>query len=465
MAKSKRPNSKNQKPRTSKITKRLRDEKEGHAHEQEFHATLYQPNLQSREAVARPQRAEQSQGQNPQFVIPSIQHPGPVGSPPWNVLVIEDDPNALRQIKEYFDGRIIEQRSIKIEEVNRLDSAFGFIRGKKVDLVILDIYRGQAVAGGERVGERVLHEIKGSGFVSVIIYTNLPEGLEGAQNEFVRLVPKEPGGVEALYAAAESIFKTRVPQMHRAIVNHLDRALCQYMWGFVAAQWPDLSQLADRPEFLRVLLQRLAISFIREGVDHAVAEVFGPEAMAKLDSEKVHPAEFYVKPPIGSDPALGDIRLRELGGEKHYLAVLWPTCDMVSTAGREPKTDRVLCAKALPLEEFPEAKAHLEKESNSSREKLEALLSNVRKSNFGFADRFHFLPGLLDIPNLVADFQTLEVLSLNDVRKLRSLGILASPFAEQMGARFDRYRGRIGAPDLDLDFVIDRVAKSKTKAL
>lgn len=383
---------------------------------------------------------------------------------PWKLLVIEDDPNAIRQIREYFAGHKIEERTIDIEEVREFNSGLGFIREKKVDLVVLDIFRGEAIPNGERAGLRILDDIKVSGFVCVVIYTNLPEALDDQENEFVRLVPKDPGGVQELYAAVESIFKTRIPQMHRAIVNHLDRALCQYMWGFVAAQWTELHQLADRPEFLRILLQRLSVSFAREGVDHAVAEVFGSQAMAKLASDRVHPAEFYVKPPIGVDPALGDIRLRKTNENDQFLAVLWPTCDMVSTGGRSPKTDRVLCAKASRLLESPEAQAYMESRSNTSRAKLEALLTNDRKSNFGFSDRFHFLPGLLDIPDLVVDFQRLEIMPLDDVRKLPSLGVLASPFAEQMGSRFDRYRGRIGTPDLDEDFVIDRIGGNDSRS-
>ena len=368
--------------------------------------------------------------------------------------MVEDDPNARRQIKEYFQNRSIAKRSLRFQEVGEWADAFGLVREKKADLVILDIYRGQATAGGERIGERVLEEIRKFGFVSVIIHTNLPEGLEELQNEFVRLVPKEQG-LAVLQQAVEAIFETLVPQMHRAVINHMDRALCQYMWSFVAAQWPELKQIANRPEFLRVLLQRLAISFIREGVDFAVAEVFGAEAFARLDPNKVHPAEFYVKPPMGSDPVLGDIRLRVGESGNQYLVILWPTCDMVSTGGRKPKTDRVLCAHANLLNQSDEAKLFAENQSITSRGKLVALMTNNRK--IGSADRFHFLPGLLDIPDLVVDFQALEPFSLETVSKLPSLGILASPYAEQLSSRFDHYRGRVGTPDLDCDLVIDRM--------
>lgn len=386
----------------------------------------------------------------------------PKGAPEtWRVLLIEDDPEARRQIKVYFASRQVAGRSLDFQEIEHFDEAFKAIRERKADLVILDIYRGKAAKGGERIGEQVLSEIKRSGFVPVVIYTNLPEGLEGSVNEFVRLVPKVAGdvaGVKQLQQELDAIFATNVPQMHRAIAGHLDRTLCLYMWGFVVENWPDLSEIAGKPEFLRLLLQRLALSFAREGVDATITEVFGPlSTSAKPATDLVHPAEFYVKPPLGLDPILGDVRLRERGGEKDYLIVLWPTCDMVSTGGRTPKTDTVLCAKAFRLETLPEAEAYRAEQSKTAHGKLEDLLRNTRQTKFGNPDRFHFLPGILDLPDLVADFQALEVLGLEAVKSLKCLGSLTSPYAEQLGSRFDRYRGRIGTPDLNCGLVIQKV--------
>lgn len=224
--------------------------------------------------------------------------------PPWNVLLIEDDAIARRQIKEYFAAREFDGRKLLFKEVGHWDEAFGLIREHKADLAILDIYRGPAAQGGERVGELVLDDLKRTGFVPVVINTNLPEGLEGFQNEFVRLVAKTDG-LQKLAKEIEALFQTRVPQMHRAILNHLDRALCEYMWGFLTREWPGLKEIADRPEFLRLLLHRLAFSFARSGVDQAVAEAFRGYEGLPLNSEKVHPAEFYIMPPVTEIESLG----------------------------------------------------------------------------------------------------------------------------------------------------------------
>jgi len=383
--------------------------------------------------------------------------------PPWNVLLIEDDPVARRQIKEYFATREFDGRKLLFKEVDHWEEAFGLIREHKADLAILDIYRGEAARGGERVGERVLEDLKSTGFVPVVIHTNLPEGLEGLQNEFVRLVAKTDG-LQMLAEKIEALFQIRVPQMHRAILNHLDRALCEYMWGFVTREWSGLKEIADRPEFLRLLLHRLAFSFARSGVDQAVAEAFRGYEGAALDPEKVHPAEFYIMPPVTLDPVLGDIRVRKTEGGTEYLIVLWPSCDMVTSGGRKPKSEIVLCARANPLADCTEVQEFVKEPSKKKQDRLMSLIANNFDSSWGSQESTHFLPGFLTIPDLIVEFRKLELPTLEELKKLPCLAVLASPYAEQMSFRFDYFRGRIGVPDLDSGLVINQLTKARTPA-
>jgi hypothetical protein len=381
----------------------------------------------------------------------------PVGEPkpPWSVLLVEDDQNTVRQIREYFADRQFAGRNIALAPITDWDHAFGLIRERKADLAILDIYRGDAAQGGERVGERVLDDFQRTGFIPVVIHTNLPEGLEGRRNEFVRLIAKTDG-LGRLSAEVEALFATRIPQLNRAILNHLDRTLCDYMWNFVAKEWPSLKDIADRPEFLRLLLNRLSYSFARTEVEKALREAFENYDAPAVDPERIHPAEFYVMPPLSLDPTLGDVRLRKNNDNAEYLIVLWPTCDMVSSGGRKPKVDRVLCARAKLLTTFPEVQENAANPSTRTRDHLMKLMANNRDRGRGSADSIHFLPAFLGIPDLIVEFRELEVLALEDVRKLKCLAAIASPYAEQMNFRFDSYRGRIGVPDLDLEVVISK---------
>lgn len=92
--------------------------------------------------------------------------------------------------------------------------------------------------------------------------------------------------------------------------------------------------------------------------------------------------------------------------------------------------------------------------SNTKKKRVERLVRNARDES---ADRYHFLPGVWDIPDLVIDFQQLQHIVLADLRTCTCLGTMASPFAEALGVRFQRYIGRIGTPDLDVSTVLAKI--------
>jgi len=266
----------------------------------------------------------------------------------------------------------------------------------------------------------------------------------------------------------EELFALRIPQLHRAVVNHVDRTLGSYMWSFVLLKWNDFREFADKPEFLRLVVQRLAATLTREGIEKMTAELYGEGKMSEADDpEKIHPAECYIKPPIGTDPLLGDVRVRAEGDQRDHLVVLWPSCDMVGIGGRLPKTNAILCAGAMPLTKAPEVEAWRQSPSATKEESVRRILKNMRKAlpdqEVGSSDRYHFLPGVWDIPDLVVDFQKLEHLPLDTVKSFTCLGTLASPFAEALGSRFGRYLGRIGTPDLNLDLVMTGLKREEAK--
>lgn len=355
--------------------------------------------------------------------------------------MVEDNATMREQVHEYLNGQEIAGRALEVEDVSDIDAMMSIIQARKADLIVLDVYRGEAIAQGERIGIKVLNGIKKSGFVSVVLYTALPEGLEEHQGPFVRLVGKEHGGLKKLMEEIKLIFQTKMPQIHRATIDHLDQSLGLFMWGFVAPRWSDLKSIADKPEFFRLILQRLASAMSREGVSKAVESVYDNVIPDTLD--KIHVTEFYVMPPMSTDPMLGDIRMRSTGGKDEFLVVLWPSCDMVTSGNRTAKTEAVLCAKADMFDVDEEVVAWVRDGSTTKAKAVEKLIRNRRD------DRLHFLPGVWEIPNLIVDFQKLEYVQLADVRALKCLGTMASPFAEEIASRFQRYTGRIGTPDLD----------------
>ena len=113
------------------------------------------------------------------------------------------------------------------------------------------------------------------------------------------------------------------------------------------------------------------------------------------DVDKVHPVEYYIKPPVGSDPQLGDIRTLERNDTTVLVVVLWPSCDLVEREGK-CKVERALCALAKPLSDYPELTEWQSTKSKKKQNALKSLLGNNRKGTQ--SDRYHFLPHAWDIP-------------------------------------------------------------------
>jgi hypothetical protein len=124
------------------------------------------------------------------------------------------------------------------------------------------------------------------------------------------------------------------------------------------------------------------------------------------------------------------------------------------------KAEFVLLARCIPLEDQPEYEAWLAKlpaPSNTVVDEIKRLLRNSRK--LGQADRVFFLPAALTLPNLIIDFQQIEKIRADDLAALDRVASLDSPFAEALVARFTRYFGRVGTPDLNVDAVMGRLRR------
>lgn len=376
------------------------------------------------------------------------------GLPPWRVLVVEDDPQMQRDVVDYLSDIQIAGRELDVLAFD-FDEALAQIAERRADLIVLDVFRGSALTGADMAGLDVLTAIQQTGFVSVILYTAHPEKVDDRESHFVRLVGKDAKSLDKLGIVAEEIFTTRVPQMFRAISEHMEEVIRDYMWNFVDKNWKVLQPISGKPEFLRVILGRLGASLGTAGVAKLASAVFDQAEDVDVASGKVHPAEFYVMPPVDlTSIRMGDVRVRTVDGAERHVVVLWPSCDMVKSEARHPKTDRVMCAAASLISQVDEVQKWKGDASNSKTRAVEELLKNNRH---GKSERYHFLPGLCDIPDLLIDFQQVEIMSFEDCSRLRCPATVASPFAESISSRFLRYIGRLGTPDVDLSVVMGRL--------
>jgi len=368
----------------------------------------------------------------------------------WQVVHVEDARDTLRQVQEYLEGEAFEFGALRLTGTGDFDQALDLLRERRVDLLLLDVYRGDP-AVRDSAGTELLRRWRDTGFAPVILYTALPESVRDHEGPFVQVVSKEAGGLPRLADALRAMFATRIPQIHRAVVNHLDAALRSYMWGFVEGHWEEIRGLAEQPDFIRLLLGRLGLQF-RHGVAPLIRTVYPDADAADPATDAVHPVEYYVRPPIGPDPQLGDLRRVPIADEPDVLVVVvWPSCDLVHRDGR-CKVDRALCARVTPIAEFDEYATWIAEESQGRRQALTALIGNNRRT--GQAERYHFLPGAWDMPAGVVDFGELEHVQVDVLRRAECVATVASPFAESMAARLVRYLGRVGTPDLDVEIVL-----------
>jgi hypothetical protein len=125
--------------------------------------------------------------------------------------------------------------------------------------------------------------------------------------------------------------------------------------------------------------------------------------------------------------------------------------------GRE-KADMVLLGRCFPLTEqveYQQWRDGLPAPSRTINSRLQDLLRDNRRDSQ--AERFFFLPGALSLPDLLVDFQQLATLQRDHMGGLERLASLDSPFAEALLARFTRYFGRLGMPDLDVAVLLQRL--------
>lgn len=374
----------------------------------------------------------------------------------WQLLFADDEDEICDQVKDYLDGAAPvtgNDGCIAVETLTDFDRVIDKLEDRHIDLVILDVrlqLRGQATQ--EEAGERILGDVRQKRFVPVIFYTGLPNLVRHLESPLVRVVEKTQGLPELL-ETIKKVFETGLPQVNRALVRHLETVQRDYMWDFVAENWRGFGDDEDRTSLAYLLARRLATSLSGSGIQQLAQDLGGAALAPFIDESRVHPMQYYVLPPVeGQSARTGDVYHGDIEGENGYWILLTPSCDLVQ--GRE-KAKWILFAFCESLEqqkEFADWKDALPSPSGQLETKLRSLLGNNRRDYQ--PERFYFLPGVLALPHLLVDFQQLRTLSLEQLCTLDQKASLDSPFSEALLARFTRYFGRLGIPDLDIDVLL-----------
>ena len=372
----------------------------------------------------------------------------------WQLLFVDDELKFCDQVKEYLEDEHLGSPDEKmyVKTLTDFNKALEALERHRFDLLILDVRLGlHDEFPEEEVGIKTLEEIQQRRFVPVIFYTGLPHLVQEHQTSIIQVVRKSEG-LPRLLEVVKSIFDTPLPTVNRALIRHLETVQRDYMWDFVAKHGAEFIDTPDRTALAYLLARRLAMSLSGPGI-RQLAEDLGDSTGSSVDENKVHPMRYYVMPPVETSPLTGDLYRGPIGQRDGYWILLTPSCDVVK--GRE-KAEWVLMAPCVLLTEEQEYQDWHSNSSQTKKKKLKSLLSNNR-SNGHQPERFYFLPGALDLPDLVVDFQQLVTLPREQMEEdLKRLASLDSPFAETLLTRFSRYFGRLGTPDLDLGVVFNR---------
>ena len=167
------------------------------------------------------------------------------------------------------------------------------------------------------------------------------------------------------------------------------------------------------------------------------------------DPKNIHPMQMYIHPPVSTTRLAGDILKGTVSNETAYWLVLTPSCDFE----QKDRLHSVLLAQCVPLTSLPEYASW--KADFTNTVPLKAMIGDNRQDVQ--SERFKFLPGTFFLPDSMVDFQKLQAVSPYVLKDMEIIASLDSPFAEAVLARFSRYFGRLGTPDIDKNVVITRL--------
>jgi len=384
-----------------------------------------------------------------------------VTSEPFRIVHVDDEELVLRQVKELLedDEEIAAIGPVEVTSFDNFTDALKHVDETFTDIVILDVMKDHGVAAEEPqlAGREAFERLRAKVFLPVIFYTGFANHVDdlGQDLKLLRVVAK--GKADRLMEAVREVLEEGLPSLNRSLVEMLREVQRSYMWEFVAQHWPEFQAQEDPTALAHLLVRRFALTLKSDGATSLIAALPGGKGNSAVASSngKVHPISMYVMPPLEkSKPMAGDVRRGEIDGAGDYWIVLTPSCDFA-----QEKADTVLLAACHLLADQSELRTFLEDTgSNGKRRKLEKVMNNRGEGRQ--ADRYHFLPGAFELPDLLIDLRALKTIPRQQFDALAPVVSLDAPFAEALLAQFARYVGRLGTPDPDFDLVIHRLGET-----
>lgn len=355
------------------------------------------------------------------------------------LLYIEDDEQNRDDLVKLLHNETLCNFNVDIEAVDTFDHAIDKISSTHYHIIILDIYKGTPINGGEQAGLEILKQIQSKCFIPVIFYSGNTKDVQELKSQIVGVATKGDDGVDALKREIERLIKFNLPFIKENIHACLEEELKNYFWEIIHVQRDKFRAEENDFSLGYLMLRKFSSSLSRD----KISGILGDDS---LNKEKVHPMQFYIYPAISGEYECGEI----LKKEREVFVILTPSCDFVSGESRPRKVDEVLLAKTTLLSNTKEYREYQsKKDDNNKKEKLIRLIESRK------GDRYFFLPKTPFIENRMVDFQFKEMVKYDDLETYTRVAKLDSPYAESMVSSFIRYYNRIGYPDIDSDLIVN----------
>ena len=260
-----------------------------------------------------------------------------------NVLLIDDDPESLRLLKESLPENVA-GATIRWEACGTFEDAFQLIEDRRFDVVVSDIYRDRTstrkdLVTGDPQGKTVLDEIRTAGSAPSSSSPMERSRKSPRKGPFVKLADKTPGNAQIIEKLGELI-RTGIPELAHRLHDELDSTSGSYLWTFLDDNWASLesSGLTVPAVLDRLIHRRAAVQFGR----------LQETANGVEERPMIEGAEFYLRPRIAQELRLGQIVERD--GE--YRVILTPHCHLVVQPQRM-RRELTMCSRRRLLQRSP----------------------------------------------------------------------------------------------------------------
>ena len=353
------------------------------------------------------------------------------------ILYVDDDIENFNDLKDVLNGKTINGYEITIDSETYFEHAVE--KSLEYNLIILDLFKGNAMSGGVDKGSAIYDSIRSSIFVPIIFYSANPASVAHLRSQVLGVVNKLDD-IESLLSEIERLTKHNLPLLKGKVHAFIEDEFKKYFWGTIQPKNNIFNPEADDLSLGYMLLRNMADTLSRDNIRLLLGD-------DTIKEDKVHPMEFYIYPTdTTTEYQTGEIIKNKETDE--IFVILTPSCDFIKRGTSERKVDHILLLKTILLTETKEYKRY-------NKDKVKYTESFKQFINSSKGDRYFFLPQTPFIENRVIDFQNKEIVSYEQLcANFERIAKLDNPYAQSMSATYTRYYNRIGFPDIDCDYIL-----------